>query len=468
MCRRILLLAALTGGLAIAGAGRAEGKPPAPFTARDKQTFDDLYQPRIKQAARRKAKAELAKELLAGAGQARGGMKYLLLSATKDLAVTAADLDTAVQAQQQLVELKRGDPNADLRELLGLQLRHFNVLKRKRVPPRDRAALKKELYALGGRIVDNAITLGNAHRGAGDYAAAEEAEKLAENTASLISSPRLTQLRQGIQMSQTLKGLVDQARRYVNLERLAQAQWAYLDAGLYDEAAKLQPAERDETAALVLAAATSKTPSPEIVFEAAKTWDKRSLAAKGSLQQIRLARAAELYRQTLATGKEADRTVAKIRLQAIEKQLGEMLASLKKPTEWVYLVDVKEDSAKVGWGSFGRIRRDKGPLGIAGKNFETGLSVHASSKVVYTLQGQYRQLSICYGLRTGAGGAATFEVVGDGKSLFKSGGMWSNHTHGVRAPLLLNITGVDKLELVTKGLRGGQGAFSAWGDPKVR
>ena len=426
--------------------GAAEAEAPAaeeslqPFTAREQGVFNDLYKQRLAKAASRKAKEALAKELLTEAGSAEGGLKYLLLAATRDLSVAAGDLETAVAAAEQVLEMKRGDPKTLLTELLDLQLKCFQMLSRKRFPAKERAARKKQLYALGGRIVDNAITLGNMHRSQAEYAAAEKAEASAERTAKLISSARLGQLRQGILISKTLKGLVDQARRYVNLKRFAQAQWEYLDAGLYAEAGKLKVDQPDETAELLLRVGRADKPKPGDLLEAAKAWDKRSQAAKGPLQQIRLARAAELYQKCIDVGDEAARKVARLRLQAIEKKLGDMLVALKRPAEWIYLVDMKEASARVGWGSFGKITRDKGPLGIAGKNFATGLSVHASSKVVYSLRGRYRQLSLHYGLRTGAGGVASLHVLCDGKAVFNSPWMWSNHTGGVGRPTMVNVS----------------------------
>ena len=465
MYRRILIVA-VWGAMAVPG-GAAE-KPPPALTAREQSVFNDLYKQRIEQATSRRAKEKMAKELLSEAGAAEGGLKYLLLSAAKDLAVGAGDLATAVGAAEQAVTMKRGDANAQAADLLDLQVKCFYQLARKRVPAKERAALKKQLSALVERIADNATALGNTYRSRQDYAAAEKAEKLAERPASLVSCPRLGQLRQGIALSQTLQGLVRQAVRFVNLGRFAEARWHYLDAGLYDEASKLKVPEPDATAELLLRVARADKPDPPELLEAAKAWDKRAVGAKGTLEQIRLTRAAELYQRCIDVGDEAAGKLARLRFQAIAKKLGDLLAALKKPGEWVYLVNLPRVSARVGWGSFGNITRAKGPIGIAGTNFATGLSVHASSKVVYSLRGRYRQLSIYYGLRTGAGGAASFEIVCDGKSVFKSAGTWSNHRHGVTKPTVVSLVGVDKLELVTHALRGGQGAFSAWGDPKAR
>lgn len=440
----------------------------APFTANEKSTFDDLYKQRVEKATGWRAKAKLAAELLSEAGGAEGGLRFLLLSAVNDLAVAGGDLETAVDAARKALEMKRGNVDAQAAELLDLEVKCFYQLSRKRVPAKQRAALTKQVHALGEQIADRAIAIGNAHRARRDYAAAEAAEKLAERPAALVSSARLTQLRQGIALSQTLQTLVGQAERCVRLHRPAEARWHYLDAGLYDEAAKLKVQEPDPVAELLVRVAQGVQPPPGDLLNAAKAWDKRAVGADGALEQIRLARAAELYQQCIAVGDEAARKLARLRLQAIEKKLGDLLAALKQPTEWVYLVDLPHVSAKVGWGSFGKVTRDKGVLGIAGTDFPTGLSVHASSKVVYSLKGRYRQLAVHYGLRTGAAGVASFHILCDGKEAFKSGWMWSNNTSGVRKPAVVSLVGVDKLELVTTAHRGGSGAFSAWGDPKVR
>ena len=443
----------------------------APCTAAEQRTFDELYKPRIEKARSRTDKAALGKELLAGAGSAEGGLRYLLLAAAKDLAVDGGDLDTAVKGAEQLVALKKGDQAAQLTELVELQFKHFNVLRRKRVPAKQKWSMRKLLYVLADKIADNAIVLGNMHRASLNFTAAEDIEKLALVSAKLVGSPKAGQLRHGVLMSQTLRGLVARAEGFKRLKRPKQAIWAYLDAGLYDKAAELIAAAGDETAALLVRVATGKDAKPADVLAAAKAWDKRSVEAKGArdaLEHIRLARAAELYERYMAVGSDPGRKVAKLRLQAINRKLGDMLSALRPPTEWVYLVDLKEVSAKVGWGSFGKTTPAGKPIGIAGKKFATGLHVHASSRVVYSLRGQYKVFSTYYGLGTGAGGAASFEVVCDGKVAWKSGGMWSNHTQGVRKPIMINVVGVDKLELVTKAIRGGAGAFSKWGDPKLR
>jgi len=457
--------------VAVAAEAAVEAARPAPgppFTPKDRSSFDDLYKPRIAKATSRKAKAALAKELLTAAGQLEGGLKYLLLTATKDLATSGGEAGIAVTAQQQLVELKRGDPKQLRSDLLTLQLKHFALLRRKRVSSRERAALKKQVFALGNDLVDVAIWLGNTYRAEFDFAASEKAERLAVTTARLVDSPRQAQLRQGIVLSQTLKAVVARAKQCEARGAPERAVWEYLDAGMYDRANALPGAKGDADAALLIRVGLNAAAQPADLLAGAKSWDKRGTEARGAIQTVRLSRAADLYERYLSGGAEEERQLAKVRLKAISEKLGDLRESFRPPTGWTYLVDLKEDSARVGWGSFKKYTVAKGPCNVTGRKFTTGMMVHAGSRVVYTLRGRYRQLSIHYGMAPWAGGAASFHIYCDGKEVFKSGGMWKNHTHGVRKPTFVNLVGVDKLELVTKGIAGGQGAHSMWGDPKVR
>jgi hypothetical protein len=78
--------------------------------------------------------------------------------------------------------------------------------------------------------------------------------------------------------------------------------------------------------------------------------------------------------------------------------------------------------------------------------------------------------STSYGMKNGSGGSAIFYIVVDGKEKFKSVGMWSygNTKAKGHKPVTISISGGEKLELRTIGVRGGAGAWSAWGDPKIK
>lgn len=467
--RNGMLLAALALGMLVAAAQASEPPEPAggatPYTDEEKKIFDDLYQDRIQKARTRQDKAALTKELMASVDGIQGGLKYLLLAATKDLAAKGGDLDLAVTAQQQTVDLKVGDCNALLAELLDLQLDLFTARGKTAESVSD---AKRILADLGGRIVENAMALGQAYRSRFDFAAAERTEKKALKPATIVASKQLPTLRQTIAVSEHLGKLVSMAKGHEGRGKTDLAVSEYMDAGLFTEAARLSANQPEQTAALLIRVATHPAPDEADILAAAKTWDKRATECKGIPETIRLLRAADLYERYMALGEGLEKDAAKIRLQAINQRLGDLLGALRAESEWVYLAEMQHESARVGWGSMKKVTRGSKPAGIAGRTFPTGLYVHASSKVVYALHGQYRELSFCYGLGTGAGGAAWFEVVCDGKRTWKSSGMWSNHTHGVRSPTVLSIAGVEKLELLTHAIRGGAGAHSWWGDPKVR
>jgi|GEM_PF-3058551 len=456
----------VVGPVSMYSANHAEGSEA--FTENEEKAFNSMYGARIAKATTRVRRSALAKELYGGLADVKGGLKYLLLQNTQKLAVKGGDLSLAIKALRELIAMKRGDLSVPLTELLELQIRRFAELKRLGKTGPDAKAIAKKRHSLGSEAIDVAIELANIHRSSGRFKEAEWSETRILSIAALISSPKRTRLRQGIAISRTLRRLTVQANLYKKEGKLNHAIWAWLDAGMYARADELKPGEPDEKSVLVLRAALDKTAAPADILSAAQVWDKRSATQRGAIEQLRLARAAELYRRYLKVGEKLGLQVAKVRLAAITEKLGDLLSAQHKSGELVYLVDVKEVSARVGWGSFGRITVARGPLGIAGRNFMTGLSVHAGSRVVYSLKGQYKLLSVYYGLKTGAGGAATFHVICDGKEVFKSGHMYSNNKSGVSKPLQVRLVGIDKLELVTKGVRGGAGAFSCWGDPTVR
>jgi len=138
---------------------------------------------------------------------------------------------------------------------------------------------------------------------------------------------------------------------------------------------------------------------------------------------------------------------------------------------WTYLVYAKPLSYSVGYGQLEWYRKGEDNITIGGKPFVMGLYAHATSSIKYKLSGKCSQFQACYGLRAGAGGAAVFVVMADGKEVFRSGeiyGYGPTYDLGIKTPIKLDVTGVEVLELKALGVRGGASAWSAWGDPKVR
>jgi hypothetical protein len=470
MDRRILLVTAVVSlvlALPAVAASSDDAAPDAtaPYTAEEKKTFDGLYAARIQQARRTEERVALAKELLAGAESAAGGLKYLLLATAKDLALKGRSTDLALDAQRRLVDEGAGDAAGLRSEWLDLQIDRFNELLR---TARSAEEAKRLVYDTGSRLLENALALARLYRGAGDFDAAARAANKALKPATLIKANRLTELRQSIAIDEQLGRLVSMAKGHEARGKVEQAIAEYLDAGLVQEAARLLADHPDDEALLLVRVAQAAAPEPADLLAAAQAWDERARQARDTLETIRLLRAGDLYMRFMARGQGLELEVAKIRLQAIQERLGDLLGALRKAEEWVYLAEVAHESARVGWGSLRKVTRKDKPCGIVGRKFATGIYAHATSKVVYALKGQYKQFSFCYGMSTGAGGAAWFEVIADGKRLWKSSGMWSNHTHGVRKPTVLNVVGVETLELVAHGIAGGAGAHAWWGDPKIR
>ncbi len=138
---------------------------------------------------------------------------------------------------------------------------------------------------------------------------------------------------------------------------------------------------------------------------------------------------------------------------------------------WTHLVLVRPLDYSVGYGRLDGLNHISRNLSIGGKRFDLALTAHATSSIRYKLAGKCSEFQFNYGLHTGAGGAAVFAVYADGKQIFKTGqiyGYGKTHAKGTRAPVTLNVKGVKVLEMKAFGVRGGAGAWSAWGDPKVR
>jgi len=157
---------------------------------------------------------------------------------------------------------------------------------------------------------------------------------------------------------------------------------------------------------------------------------------------------------------------------ASKKEVG--TSRLKPPTtspkQWMSLADIEPAEAEVGHSELTRYGKGGDGLGIGGKKFDTAILAHASSSIIYNLDGQYAELSTSYGMKDGSGGSAVFHIIVDGKDEFTSDGMWSyggTKTKGHK-PISIRLSGAKTLELKTVGVRGGAGAWSAWGDPKIR
>ncbi len=141
----------------------------------------------------------------------------------------------------------------------------------------------------------------------------------------------------------------------------------------------------------------------------------------------------------------------------------------------VWLSDLPERNAQVGWGSFGKhgwAGFDPAPISIFGLASPQGLGLHPDGHVEYVLGKRYRTFRGTAGMDDSAEPRSQrpidFRVLGDGKLLWELRGL---HGRSDSQPCLLDITGVDvlRLEVIYRpGTKGDQGhAHAVWIDPYV-
>ncbi len=101
----------------------------------------------------------------------------------------------------------------------------------------------------------------------------------------------------------------------------------------------------------------------------------------------------------------------------------------------------------VGWYEPSRgILRDLGFMEVCGAFFESGIFAHANSRYVFSLDQKWKEFEFAYGIQDRHPGSVVFVIRGDGKELFRSQIVKSGELHMGQ----VNISGVDKLELITE------------------
>ena len=141
----------------------------------------------------------------------------------------------------------------------------------------------------------------------------------------------------------------------------------------------------------------------------------------------------------------------------------------------IWLSDLPEQDAKVGWGKFGKngwAGFEPLPITIRAASSHHGLGMHPDANVQYTLGKKYRTFRGTAAMNDSANPGSSrpviFRVLADGKLLWESYGL---HRSPQAQPCMLDITGVDalRLEVVYRpGATGDQGdAHAVWIDPYV-
>lgn len=146
------------------------------------------------------------------------------------------------------------------------------------------------------------------------------------------------------------------------------------------------------------------------------------------------------------------------------------------PTKTSYLSDLGWVSAMNGWGpverdtSVGGNGADDGEaLTINGKTYEKGLGVHAYSKIVYHIGGNFSKFTAEVGVddevTPSSAASVNFQVWGDGEKLFDSGVMTGEDS---AKKVDVNLEGVNELQLVVTDAGNGNGSDHAdWANAKI-
>lgn len=129
----------------------------------------------------------------------------------------------------------------------------------------------------------------------------------------------------------------------------------------------------------------------------------------------------------------------------------------------IFLKDMPLEFAQVGWhrwsyGTFTSTRKSE--------EYDNSLWAHASSKYVFRLEGKWKTLKTSYGIAYNTVWRETnciLIVKGDGKELFRSNLVQDKTVY----PLELDITGVDRLELIVDPNGAGGGDRIIWFTPTL-
>ncbi|MCP4785886.1 MAG: glycosyl hydrolase family 98 [Fuerstiella sp.] len=158
---------------------------------------------------------------------------------------------------------------------------------------------------------------------------------------------------------------------------------------------------------------------------------------------------------------------------AIAVQLTRSSAPVQTPAEFegdsdaISLTNFKSTSAKVGWGrpAFNHVPDDRMLLESGGQIFETGIYAHAPARHTYQIDDKWNSLTGKVGLASGHGGSVRFELIGDGRTLWKSQVVNSDSI----IDFDVKLDGVQQLELLTHPTDDGPGAdWALWLQPLLK
>jgi hypothetical protein len=131
------------------------------------------------------------------------------------------------------------------------------------------------------------------------------------------------------------------------------------------------------------------------------------------------------------------------------------------------LTAFKADVATVGWErpTFDRIPADSLLLESAGEIYATGIYAHAPARHEYSLGERWESLRGRVGIATGHAGSVEFEIIGDGRRLWRSPTVKPVSTVSFDVP----VRGIKRLTLITSPADDGtSGDWGLWLEPELR
>ncbi|WDQ17198.1 NPCBM/NEW2 domain-containing protein [Rhodopirellula sp. P2] len=154
------------------------------------------------------------------------------------------------------------------------------------------------------------------------------------------------------------------------------------------------------------------------------------------------------------------------RFQNLEPPISIDANQIPSDTKSAWLSTIRPQSAEVGWlrPTYNSVPDKQRLLSLGGDYFAHGIYAHAPAKHVYELQKDWKHFSGRCGIQGNQFGRVDFEVLGDGKSLWKS----TQVTAGVGKAFDIDVSEVQILTLkVSDGGNGGGGDWGVWIEPRL-
>lgn len=142
-------------------------------------------------------------------------------------------------------------------------------------------------------------------------------------------------------------------------------------------------------------------------------------------------------------------------------------AGYDRSAKSVSLTILKPRLARVGWARpmVNRVPNQSVLLESAGEIFENGIFAHAPSRYEYELGKTWEKITGKVGIASGNRGSVQFEIVGDGKSLWKSKVI----REGTLVEFDVPVSGVNELDLLANPTSDGSRAdWGLWLEPMLK